>query len=184
MDARRDVEKVTQAAGATGRQVEQALEGAVAVDQGTKSLKELQTIQRSVGEAVAQQRKAGMEFVVQQDAMRRAQALAEQRDVEAAVLAQKAAKLKATTDFVGNLQKGLAGVLGSKGAKTSDQMLQGIMLANPELSSDEVLALNNRLQLLGTTKKLSPELINRQAGLDADDDFGMSVFLNIKRQGK
>ena len=63
-------------------------------------------------------------------------------------------------------------------------MLKGIMLANPELSSDEVLALNNRLQLLGTTKKLSPELINRQAGLDADDDFGMSVFLNIKRQGK
>ncbi len=184
LDARRDVEKVTQAAGATGRQVEQALEGAVAVDQGTKSLKELQTIQRSVGEAVAQQRKAGMEFVVQQDAMRRAQALAEQRDVEAAVLAQKAAKLKATTDFVGNFQKGLAGVLGSKGAKTSDQMLKGIMLANPELSSDEVLALNSRLQLLGTTKKLSPELINRQAGLDADDDFGMSVFLNIKRQGK
>ena len=184
LDARRDVEKVTQAAGATGRQVEQALEGAVAADQGTKSLKELQTIQRSVGETVAQQRKAGMEFVVQQDAIRRAQALAEQKDVEAAAVAQRAAMLKATTDALGSVQKGLAGVLGSKGAKTSDQMLKGIMLANPDLSSDEVLALNSRLQLLGTTKKLTPELINRQAGLDADDDFGMSVFLNIQRQGK
>ena len=175
LDARRDAEKATQAAGATGRQVEQALEGAMAADQGTKSLKELQTIQKSVGETVAQQRKAGMEFVIQQDAMRRAQALAEQRDVEAAAVAQRAAMLKATTDALGSVQKGLAGVLGSKGAKTSDKMLKGIMLAAPDMSYDEVLLLNKGLE----GKELTPALINIKAGKPADDDFGKKVILNI-----
>ena len=176
LDARRDAEKVTQAAGATGRQVEQALEGAVAADQGTKSLKELQTIQRSVGETVAQQRKAGMEFVVQQDAIRRAQALAEQKDVEAAAVVQRAAMLKATTDALGSVQKGLAGVLGSKGAKVSNKIMLALMAADDTLTGEQVKSLNKSLE----GKNLTAALINTEAGKPADDPFGKTVLLNLR----
>lgn len=176
LDARRDAEKATQAAGATGRQAKQALEGAVAADQGTKSLKELQTIQRSVGETVAQQRKAGMEFVVQQDAMRRAQALAEQRDVEAAAVAQRAAMLKATTDALGSVQKGLAGVLGSKGAKVSNKIMLALMASDDTLTGEQVKSLNKSLE----GKNLTAALINTEAGKPVDDPFGKTVLLNLR----
>jgi hypothetical protein len=167
-ETEKDMERVAQTAGGAAKVAGEVARSTIAANQGQMSLKQIKNVMSVVTEKATDVKKAGLEFVLERDAMRRAQALAEKQRQKQAALGLRLQETKLITDSLGAIQAGIAPMLGAQGAKYSATLLQSMArAAGTDLSAQQV----RDLQLALKNKKT----ITALDIADAADDLGITL---------